>query len=83
MAEKSVVEKVRLAAETKTTGINNLKLSKWISRIMLKECILYVIWISDGLVFSNWRGLRVKSISIEKPLAKCTLKPLLHYRGAL
>ena len=53
MAEKNVVEKVRLAAETKTTGINNLKLSKYISRVMLKECILYVIWISDSLVFSN------------------------------
>ena len=53
MAEKNVVEKVRLAAEPKTTGINNLKLSKYISRVMLKECILYVIWISDSLVFSN------------------------------
>ena len=38
---------------------------------------------NDNLVFSNWRGLRVKFISTKKPLAKCTLKPLPHHKGAL
>ena len=44
MTGKSVIEQVRLE-------VNDLRLSKWISRVELNESVYYVIWVQ--LVFSN------------------------------
>ena len=43
---------------------NNLKLSKWIWRVRLNDCVCYVVW--HHLVFNDWIGLWAKLIFTKK-----------------